>query len=115
MTQVTVVIGAGSIGLAIARRVSAGRHVLIADLRIENAQKAAEQFADAGFETSVATVDIASRASIEALASKAAALGEITGVVHAAGLSPSQASPEQILAVDLYGTAVILEAFGDVI
>jgi NAD(P)-dependent dehydrogenase (short-subunit alcohol dehydrogenase family) len=115
MTQITVVIGAGSIGLAIARRISAGRHVLLADLKIENAQKAAEQFADAGFETSVAAVDISSRASIELLAAKGAALGDIAGLIHAAGVSPSQASPAQILAVDLYGTAVILEAFGNVI
>jgi len=115
MTQVTVVIGAGSIGLAIARRISAGKHVLLADLKIENAQKAAEQFADAGFETSVAAVDISSRDSIEVLAAKAAALGDIAGLIHAAGVSPSQASPEQILAVDLYGTAAILEVFGNVI
>jgi NAD(P)-dependent dehydrogenase (short-subunit alcohol dehydrogenase family) len=115
MTQVTVLIGAGSIGVAIARRVSAGRHVLLADIKIENAQKAAEQFADAGFTTSVAEVDIASRNSIETLARSAAALGDVTGLVHAAGVSPSQASSEQILAVDLYGTAVILEVFGNVI
>jgi len=42
MTDVTVVIGAGSIGVAIARRVSSGKHVLLADLRLENADAAAE-------------------------------------------------------------------------
>jgi NAD(P)-dependent dehydrogenase (short-subunit alcohol dehydrogenase family) len=42
-------------------------------------------------------------------------LGDITGLIHAAGVSPSQAPPATILAVDLYGTAVILEAFGNVI
>lgn len=36
--NVTVVIGAGSIGQAIARRVSAGKHVVLADLRQENAE-----------------------------------------------------------------------------
>ncbi len=41
LTQVTVVIGAGSIGQAIARRVSAGKHVLLADLRQDNAEAAA--------------------------------------------------------------------------
>jgi saccharopine dehydrogenase-like NADP-dependent oxidoreductase len=33
MSDVIVVIGAGQIGQAIARRISAGKHVLLADLR----------------------------------------------------------------------------------
>ncbi len=115
MNDVIVVIGAGSIGQAIARRVSAGRHVVLADVRIENAEAAAEIFRDAGFEASTATVDISSRASVEALVATATAIGEVTGLIHAAGVSPSQASPATILRVDLYGTAVVLEEFGNVI
>jgi len=42
-------------------------------------------------------------------------IGGITGLIHAAGVSPSQASPETILKVDLYGTALVLEEFGNVI
>lgn len=115
MKNVTVVIGAGAIGLAIARRVSAGKHVLLADLRSENADAAAKTFRDAGFATSTATVDVSSRDSVEALVAKAAGLGDVTGVIHAAGVSPTQAPPEVILRVDLYGTALVLETFGDVI
>ena len=115
MTQVTVVIGSGSIGQAIARRVSAGRHVLLADLRQENADAAAQVLADAGFETSTAVVDVSSRESVRALVEMANALGEITRVIHAAGVSASQASIERILHVDLYGTALVLEEFGRVI
>jgi len=115
MGQVVVVIGAGSIGVAIARRVSAGKHVLLADLRQETADAAAKVLADAGFSVSTASVDISKRASIEALVITATGLGDVTGVIHAAGVSPSQAPPATILQVDLYGTAVILEAFGDVI
>ncbi|PIB94663.1 short-chain dehydrogenase [Caulobacter sp. FWC2] len=115
MSQVVVVIGAGSIGQAIARRVSAGKHVLLADLRIEAADAAATVFADAGFEISTATVDVSSRASVKALVQKAAALGQVTGLIHAAGVSPSQAPIEAILKVDLFGTAVVLEEFGAVI
>ncbi len=37
------------------------------------------------------------------------------GVIHAAGVSPSQAAIETILAVDLYGTALVLDEFGDII
>lgn len=41
MKDVVVVIGSGAIGQAIARRVSTGKHVLLADLREENANAAA--------------------------------------------------------------------------
>jgi NAD(P)-dependent dehydrogenase (short-subunit alcohol dehydrogenase family) len=115
MSDVTVVIGAGQIGQAIGRRVSAGKHVLLADLHKANADAAAEVLANAGFDVSTATVDVSSRESVHALAETAAALGTVTGVIHAAGVSPSQARPEAILAVDLYGTALVLEEFGNII
>jgi NAD(P)-dependent dehydrogenase (short-subunit alcohol dehydrogenase family) len=115
MTNVIVVIGAGSIGRAIARRISAGKHVLLADLKQENADAAAKVLSDAGFEVSTAMVDVSCRASVHALVEAAVALGEVTGVIHAAGVSPSQASPATILKVDLYGTALVLEEFGNVI
>jgi len=115
MSKVVVVIGAGLIGQAIARRVSVGKHVVLADLRMETAEAAAKILSDAGFEVSTATVDVSSRPSVEALVKTATAIGEIDGVIHAAGVSPTQASPATILAVDLYGVALVLEAFGNVI
>lgn len=115
MANVIVVIGAGSIGQAIARRVSAGKHVLLADLRKENADAAAKVLFDAGFTVSTTSVDVSSRASVQSLVETATKLGDVTGVIHAAGVSPSQASPETILKVDLYGTALVLEEFGNVI
>ncbi len=115
MANVIVVIGAGSIGQAIVRRVSAGKLVLVADIRQENADAAATTLSDAGFNVTTATVDVSSRASVHALVEAAMKLGEVCGVIHAAGVSPSQASPETILKVDLYGTALVLEEFGNVI
>jgi NAD(P)-dependent dehydrogenase (short-subunit alcohol dehydrogenase family) len=115
MKEVNVVVGAGSIGQAIARRVSLGKHVLLADLREENAAAAAKTLGEAGYEVSTAGVDIASRDSIRALVAAAAAIGPVAGLIHAAGVSPTQATPETILKVDLYGTAVLLEEFGKVI
>jgi NAD(P)-dependent dehydrogenase (short-subunit alcohol dehydrogenase family) len=85
--NVVVVIGAGSIGQAIARRVSTGKHVVLADLKQENADAAAKTLQDAGFDVSTARVDVSS----------------------------SQATPQTILRVDLYGTALVLEEFGHVI
>lgn len=115
MKNIIVVIGAGSIGQAIARRISSGKHVLLADLRQEAANAAAKVLSDAGFEVSTATVDVSSRQSVHALVEMATSLGDVTGVIHAAGVSPSQAPPAVILAVDLYGTALVLEEFGNVI
>ena len=115
MPNVIVLIGAGQIGQAIARRVGVGKHVLLADLRSENAEAAAEVMSNAGYETSTATIDVSSREDVHALVETATALGDITGLIHAAGVSPSQASPETILRVDLYGTALVLDAFGAVI
>src|SRR5215210_5939342 len=115
MRDVIVLIGPGQIGQAIARRVGVGQHVLLADMRQENADAAAEVFANAGYEVSVATVDVSSREAVCALVETATGLGDLTGLIHAAGVSPSQASPATILKVDLYGTALVLELFGDVI
>ena len=95
MSEVVVVIGPGSIGQAIARRVGTGKRVLLADLREENAQAAAKTLHDAGFEVSTAVVDISSRQSIQALVEQAQVLGDITGLIHAAGVSPTQASPSR--------------------
>jgi NAD(P)-dependent dehydrogenase (short-subunit alcohol dehydrogenase family) len=113
-TNVTLVIGAGSIGQAIARRVSAGKHVLLADLRQENVEAAAKVIGDAGFEVSTTVLDVSSRESVRALVEKASAIGAVTALIHAAGVSPTQASPATILKVDLYGTALVLEEFGNV-
>ena len=113
--KVVVLIGAGSIGQAIARRVSAGKHILISDIKIENAEQAAKTLSEAGFEVSTSMVHVASSSSVYELVSNAQSIGSIVGLIHAAGVSPSQASPDTILKVDLYGTALVLEAFGKVI
>ncbi len=114
MKDVLVVVGAGQIGQAIARRVGAGRHVLLASLTEAEAVAASQVFHNAGFQVSTAAVDVASRASVQALVAQAMRLGPVTGLIHAAGVSPSQAPVEAILRVDLYGTALVLELFGDV-
>jgi len=115
MKNVIVVIGAGQIGQAIARRVGVGKHVLLADMRLDNAKAAAEVLGNAGYEVSVATVDASSREDVHELVDTATALGDVTGLIHAAGVSPTQAAPATILKVDLYGTALVLEEFGNVV
>ena len=114
MTDITVVIGAGGIGQAIARRISSGRHILVANHTQESADAAARVLEQAGFETTAMQADISNRAMVQAVVAKAQELGPIKALVQAAGVSPSQAPIEAILRVDLYGTAMLLEEFGKV-
>ncbi len=113
--EVVVVLGPGQIGQAIARRVGIGKDVLLADRDPGNAQAAADVLGNAGFRVHTAAVDIADRDAVRGLVAQAGDLGDLTRLVHAAGVSPSQASPETVLRVDLYGTALVLEEFGRVI
>jgi short-subunit dehydrogenase len=95
------VIGAGSIGVATARRVSSGKHVLLADLRQETADAQAQVLKDAGFAVSTASVDVSKRGSVAALVATATGIGDVVGVIHAAGVSPSKAPAATILDVDI--------------
>lgn len=113
--EIAVLLGTGSIGQAIARRIGAGKHIVLADLRIENAEKAAKILEDAGFETSTIAVNLGSRDDIMRLIEHAVSFGAVKNLINAAGVSPSQASVKDILRVDLYGTAVLLEEFGKII
>ncbi len=113
--EIVVLIGAGAIGQAVARRISAGKHLLVADVSEANAKAASELLSSVGYQVSIQNVDVSSREAVHALATTAANLGDVTGVIHTAGLSPTQASPQAILKVDLYGTALVLEEFGQVV
>jgi len=115
MKDVILWTGAGQIGMAIARRVGFGRKILVGDKNIENAKQIARIMTEAGFDIEPAECDISSRTSILSLISKAQQYGQISMLINAAGVSPSQAPIEVILKVDLYGTAVLLEEVGKVI
>lgn len=113
--EIVVVIGPGSIGLAIARRVGAGRTLLLAAHDDKASRAAAEQLRGEGYEVAVQATDISDPAQVEALAATAASMGAVTQVIQAAGVSPTQASIERLLHVDLLGTAYVLDAFAEVI
>lgn len=115
MKEVMILTGAGQIGMAIARRVGYGMKIVVGDKKIENAQNITNILNNAGFDAVPFEMDLSSRESILQLIAKAQEYGEIAMMVNAAGVSPSQASIETILKVDLYGTAVLLEEVGKVI
>ena len=113
--KVMILTGAGQIGMAIARRMGFGMKIVIGDKKQENAQTIAKTMNDAGFDVVPVKMDLSSRASIQQIIAEAQKYGDITMMVNAAGVSPSQAPIEAILKVDLYGTAVLLEEMGKVI
>lgn len=113
--EVMIVTGAGQISMAIARRMGAGKKIVMGDKNIENARNIAKIMNDAGFDVEPVEMDLSSRESIKMLIAKAQEYGEIQMLVNGAGVSPSQAPIEAILKVDLYGTAVLLEEVGKVI
>lgn len=110
-----ILIGAGQIGMAIARRTGYGKKIIVGDKRPENAAAIADIMNKAGFDAVPIETDLASRESVLDTIAEAQKYGEITSLVNAAGVSPSQASIETILKVDLYGTAVLLEEVGKAI
>ncbi len=113
--DVMLLTGAGQIGMAIARRMGYGMKIIIGDKRLENAETIADIMNKVGFDAVPLAMDLSSRDSIKEMIAEAKKFGEIKMLVNAAGVSPSQASIETILKVDLYGTAVLLEEVGKVI
>jgi NAD(P)-dependent dehydrogenase (short-subunit alcohol dehydrogenase family) len=114
-TEVVVIIGVGGIGVAIARRQGFGKTLLLADFDDPVLAAAAADLRTASYAVKTQIVDVSSRASVVALVEKAASLGSVMQVVNTAGLSPNMAPPERVLAVDMYGSALVFEAFGEVI
>jgi len=115
MNPVIVIIGAGGIGVAIARRQGFGKTILLADFSENVLSASADELRTASYSVETQIVDVSSRPSVEALVQKADSLGSVLQVVNTAGFSPNMAPPERVLAVDLYGSALVFEAFGEVI
>ena len=115
MKEVMILTGAGQIGMAIVRRMGYGMKIVIGDKKLENAESISKTMNEAGFDTVPEEMDLSSRESIMKLIKKAQSFGEVSMLVNAAGVSPSQTPVEAILKVDLYGTAVLLEEVGKII
>lgn len=113
--EVTIWTGAGQIGMAIARRIGYGKKILVGDKSLANAQATAKIMNEAGFDVEPMEMDLSDRASIMKMITRAQEFGPVTALINSAGVSPSQAPIEVILAVDLYGTAVLLEEVGKII
>lgn len=113
--DVLLVTGAGQISMAIARRIGYDKKIIVGDWNSENANNICNILNNSGFDSTPLKMDISSRDSILSMIDQGQKYGEISMLINGAGVSPSQASIEQILKVDLYGTAVLLEEVGKVI
>jgi NAD(P)-dependent dehydrogenase (short-subunit alcohol dehydrogenase family) len=113
--NVIVIVGSGGMGAAIAHRLGSGRTIMLSDVNSQTLDAATRALSANGHDVHGATVDVTSARSVTDLAAYAAALGPVTGVVHTAGVSPEQADIDTILQVDLFGVALVLEQFGNII
>lgn len=114
MRNVMILTGAGQIGMAISRRMGYGMKIIVGDKSLSHAESICDTMDKAGFDTLPFEMNLSSRESILSLIDEARKHGDISMLINAAGVSPSQASIETILKVDLYGTAVLLEEVGKV-
>lgn len=112
--EVIALLGAGSMGTAIVRRIAAGRKILLGDISEKNLQKVSHDFTYSGYDVETMIVNALEKDSIEAFAQKAASLGDVKYFIDTAGASPNQAEPEHILALDMVGTGYAVDAFGKV-
>ena len=112
--EVIALLGAGSMGTAIVRRIAAGKKILLGDISEKNLEKVSHDFQYSGYDVETMIVNALEKSSIEAFAEKAASLGEVMYFIDTAGASPNQAKPEHILALDMVGTGYAVDAFGKV-
>ena len=112
--DVIALLGAGSMGCAIVRRIAAGRKILLGDISEKNLEKVSSDFKYGGYDVETCIVNAMEKDSVEAFAQKAASLGKVMYFIDTAGASPSQASPEYILSLDMAGTGYAVDAFGKV-
>lgn len=112
--EVIALLGAGSMGTAITRRIAAGRKILLGDISEENLDRVSHDFRYSGYDVETMTVNALEKDSVEAFAERAASLGDVMYFIDTAGASPNQTDPEHILELDMVGTGYAVDAFGKV-
>jgi NAD(P)-dependent dehydrogenase (short-subunit alcohol dehydrogenase family) len=112
--EVVALLGAGSMGMAIAERVAQNRTVLLGDISEKALETAREKLEYSGYSVETMRVDASDKDSIYAFASRAKELGPVKYYIHTAGASPNQTNPQHMIKLDLIGSAYALDAFGEV-
>ena len=112
--EVIALLGAGSMGCAIVRRIAAGRKILFGDISEAALERVSTEFGHGGYDVETCVVDALDVESVKAFAAKAAEFGPVMYFIDTAGASPNQADPEHILALDMVATGHAIDAFGEV-
>ena len=112
--QVVALLGAGSMGTAIVRRIAAGKKILLGDISEKALERVSDDFRRSGYDVETCVVNALEKESVVAFAKKAATLGPVMYFIDTAGASPNQASPEHIVNLDMVGTGYAVDAFGQV-
>ena len=112
--QVVALLGAGSMGTAIVRRIVAGKKILLGDISEKALERVSEDFRRSGYDVETMVVNALQKESVNAFAQKAAELGPVMYFIDTAGASPNQANPEHIVDLDMVGTGYAVDAFGEV-
>ncbi|KAE8133615.1 hypothetical protein BDV38DRAFT_182893 [Aspergillus pseudotamarii] len=109
--DVVIVTGCGGMGIAIARRLGSGCHIVLADYSQDALERAVQTLRDEGHHVEGVQTDVADISAVKRLALHAAGLGAIRVVAHTAGVAMNQAPPSRIYHVNLRGTANVIEVF----
>lgn len=112
--EVVALLGAGSMGMAIAERVAQNRIVLLGDISEKALETSRQKLEYSGYHVETMCVDASDKDSIYAFAKKAKELGNVKYYIHTAGASPNQTNPQHMIKLDLIGSAYALDAFGEV-
>lgn len=112
--DVIALLGAGSMGTAIVKRIATGKKILLGDISEKNLEKVSNEFKYGGYDVETIVVNALEKDSVTAFAEKAASLGKVMYFIDTAGASPNQATPEHILNLDMVGTGYAVDAFGKV-
>lgn len=110
--EVVVLLGAGSMGTAIIKRISTNRIILLGDINEDNLKAREEELKFNGYAVETQVVNAMDAESVEAFAKRASELGDVKYYIHTAGASPNQASPEHIINLDLVATSLAIDIFG---
>ena len=106
-----VVVGAGGLGMAVARRLGLDYRLLLADRDEAHLAAQVATLRREGFGATGLRCDVTRAADIAALAEQAAAAGPVLALAHVVGLSPSMGGFRAIMAVNLIGATAIAQAF----
>lgn len=113
--DVIALLGAGSMGMAIVKRIGAGCTILLGDINEDNLKNRSDELRYGGYIVETQKVDALNNESVEEFAKKASSLGKLKYFIDTAGASPNQASPEHIINLDLIATAHAIDIFSNYI